>query len=90
MPTTSKHANDDVIIASAEGKIYKISQAQLQQFPMLVDKTDPECRHILDLLDAGVTAAYMPPPPGANATGNAMCYLINLAGLNTKKTLFQD
>ena len=61
MPTTSKHANDDVIIASAEGKIYKISQAQLQQFPMLVDKTDPECKHILDLLDAGVTAAYMPP-----------------------------
>ena len=90
MPTDKKHANDDVIIAAPDGKIYKLTQADLKQYPMLVDKTDPESQHILNLLDAGVTAAYMPPPPGANATGNAMCYLINLTGLNTNKTPFQD
>ena len=76
---------DDVIIASDDGKtIFKISQAQLAQFE--VDLTNSnEYDPVIKLLKQGVQVAAMPSPTGgAHASGDMMCYLLNLAGLKTK------
>ena len=84
------HRHDDLVIAGPDGQIWQISQDALaRNFQVNVDDGDEGDKHILALLEAGVTVAYMPPPPGATATGNAMCYLINLAGINTAKTKYQ-
>ena len=85
------HKHDDLVIAGPDGQIWQISQDALQRnFKVDVSSTNPSDQHIIELLKSGVTVAYMPPPPGATATGNAMCYLINLSGINTSPTAYQD
>jgi hypothetical protein len=76
---------DDVIIASDDGKtIFKISQAQLAQFEVDLTNSD-EYDPVIKLLKQGVQVAAMPSPTGgAHASGDMMCYLLNLAGLKTK------
>jgi len=85
------HRHDDLVIAGPDGQIWQISQDALaKNFQVNVADGDEGDKQILALLAAGVTVAYMPPLPGATATGNAMCYLINLAGINTAKTKYQE
>jgi hypothetical protein len=82
---------DDLIIASDDGKIYKISQDQLVQFRVLFEN-DPAYAPVVALLKQGVQVAAVPVSKaegGANARGDMMCYLLNLAGLKTK-TSWED
>ena len=82
---------DDIIIASDDGKIYKISQADLAQFEVPF-KGDPDYNEVISLLKAGVQVAAVPVSAedgGARARGDMMCYLLNLAGLRTK-TSWED
>jgi hypothetical protein len=77
---------DDVIIASDDGKtIFKISQAQLlAQFKVDLSTHSDEYAPVIKLLKQGVQVAAMPSPTGgAHASGDMMCYLLNLAGLKT-------
>jgi hypothetical protein len=76
---------DDLIIASDDGRIYKISQADLAQFEVEY-KTDPDYAPVVNLLKSGVQVAAVPisaQEGGAHARGDMMCYLLNLAGLKT-------
>jgi hypothetical protein len=82
---------NDLIIASDDGKIYKISQAQLAQFEVPF-KGDKDYAEVVNLLKAGVQVAAVPVSKedgGAHARGDMMCYLLNLAGLKTK-TSWED
>lgn len=83
---------DDLIIASDDGKIYKISQAELQQYRVAFEN-DPAYAKVVNLLKAGVQVAAVPVTQeegGANARGDMMCYLLNLAGLKTKTSWEDD
>lgn len=82
---------DDIIIASDDGKLYKISQADLQQYEVPY-QGDPDYNEVVSLLKAGVQVAAVPVSAedgGAHARGDMLCYLLNLAGLKTK-TSWED
>ena len=77
---------NDVIIASDDGKIYKISETELQRFEVPW-KGDPDYDEVIKLLREGVQIAAVPVNPehgGAHARGDCFCYLLNLSGLKTK------
>ncbi len=77
---------DDLIIASDDGKIYKISQQDLARYEVPNGKTDPDYAAVVQLLKAGVQVAAVPVTAeegGAHARGDMMCYLLNLSGLKT-------
>jgi hypothetical protein len=84
---------DDLIIASDDGKLYKISQDQLQQYRVMLFENDPSYAKVVNLLKAGVQVAAVPitkDEGGASARGDMMCYLLNLAGLKTKTSWEDD
>ncbi len=82
---------DDVIIASEDGKLYKLSQADLAEYE--VDyKNQKEFAPIVSLLKQGVSVAAVPVPDdqsGPHAGGDYLCYLLNLASLR-KITSWED
>ena len=83
---------DDIIIASDDGKLYKISQVELQQYRVAFEN-DPSYAKVVTLLKAGVQVAAVPitkDEGGASARGDMMCYLLNLAGLKTKTSWEDD
>ena len=83
---------DDIIIATEDRKIYKISQAELELKYRVPYENDSDYDEVVRMLKDGVQVAAIPVSAengGAHARGDLMCYLLNLAGLKTK-TSWED
>jgi hypothetical protein len=79
----------DLVIANDDGKVYRITQDQLNKLQH-VDLTSDTFQLIRGLLAQGVSSAAIP-NAGSGAAGpepDAFCYLVNLASLK-HSTVFE-
>lgn len=74
----------DIVIANDDGKVYHITQEQLEKLEP-VDLKASKYQLIKGLLNQGVADAAIPTPDDPGPEPDAMCYLVNLAALKHKQ-----
>jgi hypothetical protein len=72
----------DLVIANDDGKVYHLTQAQLNRLKE-VDLTDDRYQLIRGLLRQGVSMAAIPTQAGPEP--DAFCFLLNLGSLQKKQ-----
>lgn len=79
----------DLVIANDDGKVYHLTQDQLEKLEP-VDLSSDAYKLVSELLQQGVASAAIPTPdPNKGPQPDATCYLTNLAALKHAQ-IFED
>jgi hypothetical protein len=74
----------DIVIANDDGKVYHLTQDQLEQLDH-VDLSDDKYARIRNLLHEGVSTAAIPTRDTGGAEPDAFCFLLNLGSLRKRQ-----